>query len=127
VIYRRCRFVTSEIERVRAATEMLMQGDAGGFGAKMYETHDGLQHDYEVSCPELDFLVDCTRHNPDVAGARMMGGGFGGCTINLVKTSGLKDFENGIRQQYLSRFGRELPCYHVKITDGTEEIALLPE
>ena len=121
-VYRRCRFITREIQRVPEACQLLLENQAQAFGAKMYETHDGLQHDYEVSCEELDFLVDFTRPLPEVAGARMMGGGFGGCTINLVRSGELDSFEKQVKEAYFEAFGRELPCYRVEIGTGTEEI-----
>ncbi|GAB3173639.1 galactokinase [Telluribacter humicola] len=122
VIYRRCKYVTEEIVRVQEACELLLQGDLASFGAKMYETHDGLQHEYEVSCEELDFLVDQTRSNPEVLGARMMGGGFGGCTINLIKNTAIEAFEQQMKEAYQQAFSRDLPCYRVRIMDGTGEV-----
>jgi galactokinase len=121
-VFKRCHFITSEIQRVQEACELLLENKAKEFGQKMYETHDGLQHAYEVSCEELDFLVDFTRTIPEVAGARMMGGGFGGCTINLVETAGIDEFEKQIRSAYQTSFGKALPCYRVNIEDGTQEI-----
>ncbi|WP_247236136.1 galactokinase [Telluribacter sp. SYSU D00476] len=122
VIYRRCKYVTEEIVRVQEACELLLQGDLTSFGRKMYETHDGLQHEYEVSCEELDFLVDQTRSNPDVLGARMMGGGFGGCTLNLIKNTAVDAFETQMKEAYRQAFNIDLPCYRVRIMDGTAEV-----
>lgn len=122
VIYRRCKFMTEEIERVQVACDLLVEGNLADFGKKMYETHHGLQHEYEVSCPELDFLVDQTRSNDSVLGARMMGGGFGGCTINLIANSAVDDFEENMKKAYFNQYNIDLPCYRVKITDGTGEI-----
>lgn len=122
VVYRRCKYMTEEIERVQQACELLLEGDLEGFGEKMYDTHDGLQYEYEVSCLELDFLVAQTRTNPDVAGARMMGGGFGGCTINLVRRAGADTFEAAMKTAYHDEFGIDLPCYRVSITQGTSEL-----
>ncbi|MCE7061299.1 galactokinase [Dyadobacter sp. CY343] len=122
VVYRRCKFITEEIQRVLDACDLLVQGNLPAFGAKMYETHDGLQHEYEVSCPELDFLVLKTRENADVVGSRMMGGGFGGCTINLVKKNGVDAFEEEMILAYKKEYDIDLPCYRVKITDGTGEV-----
>jgi galactokinase len=122
VVYRRCKYMTEEIERVQRACDLLLEGDLEGFGERMYATHDGLQHEYEVSCPELDFLVAETRTNPDVAGARMMGGGFGGCTINLVHRAGADAFEAAMKTAYQDEFGIDLPCYRVTITKGTTEL-----
>lgn len=124
IVYKRCKFMTEEILRVQEACALLLEGDLESFGEKMYDTHDGLQHLYEVSCPELDFLVDKTRNNGDVAGARMMGGGFGGCTINLVWREGADRFEKKMKEAYQNEFNIELPCYRVNITDGTAEIEL---
>ncbi|CAG5071410.1 Galactokinase [Dyadobacter sp. CECT 9623] len=122
VVYRRCKFITEEIQRVLDACDLLVQGNLPAFGAKMYETHDGLQHEYEVSCPELDFLVLKTRENADVVGSRMMGGGFGGCTINLVKKNAVDAFEEEMILAYKKEYDIDLPCYRVKITDGTGEV-----
>jgi galactokinase len=124
VVYRRCKFITEEIQRVQDACDLLVQGNLPDFGKKMYATHFGLQDEYEVSCPELDFLVAQTLDDDAVLGARMMGGGFGGCTINLVKKDSVEAFEAKMKQAYLEKYKIDLPCYRVKITDGTEEIAL---
>jgi galactokinase len=121
-VYRRCKFITEEIQRVQDACDLLVEGNLVDFGKKMYETHDGLQHEYEVSCPELDSLVLHTRNNPNVLGARMMGGGFGGCTINLVKKDAVEAFEEEMKQAYKQEYHIDLPCYRVKITNGTDEI-----
>ncbi|GAB3911756.1 galactokinase [Larkinella knui] len=118
-VYQRCRYVTEEIRRVRVACEFLLQNDLAAFGKKMYETHAGLQHDYEVSCPELDFLVDQTRPDDAVLGARMMGGGFGGCTINIVAREAADAFVARMSMAYEEAFHIELKCYPVRITDGT--------
>ncbi len=91
VIYKRCKYVVEENERLLAACEDLKRGDIRSMGKRMYQTHDGLSKEYEVSCKELDFLVEAVRNNPEVLGARMMGGGFGGCTINIVKESSIKE------------------------------------
>ena len=122
VVYRRCKYMTEEIQRVQDACDLLIQGDMDSFGKKMYATHEGLQHEYEVSCPELDFLVAQTLDNNNVLGARMMGGGFGGCTINLVKIDAVDAFEENMKSVYKEEYGIDLPCYRVKITDGTEEL-----
>ncbi len=122
VVYRRCKYITDEIQRVIDGCKDLSNGDLGSFGKKMYETHFGLQNEYEVSCPELDFLVAETLENDAVLGARMMGGGFGGCTINLVKVSEVENFESAMKKSYLAKYNIDLPCYRVTITDGTNEV-----
>jgi galactokinase len=122
-VYRRCRYVTGEIERVVAACEDLKRGDLAAFGHKMYETHEGLSKDYEVSCSELDFLVQQTRENDSVLGSRLMGGGFGGCTINIVKTEKVADFIQQMTLAYQYQFYRKLACHVVEITDGVEKLS----
>jgi galactokinase len=125
VVYRRCKFITEEIRRVQDACNLLIDGNLPAFGKKMYETHAGLQYEYEVSCPELDFLVRQTVTNDAVLGSRMMGGGFGGCTINLVKKEAVLTFETEMKKAYFDQYQVDLPCYQVKITDGTEEIRIV--
>jgi galactokinase len=129
IVYKRCKYVVEEIERVNVACEALEKDDLITFGQKMYETHEGLSKDYEVSCPELDFLVEQTqKFSPTeglsgaVIGARMMGGGFGGCTINLVRTDAVDTFIENIQNAYSQEFNTELLSYKVKITNGVEEI-----
>lgn len=120
VVYRRCRYVIEENTRVEEACRLLEQDDLQGFGQKMYASHEGLSKEYEVSCEELDFLVEQTREDDNVLGARMMGGGFGGCTINLVKEKALATMTMDIEQEYQQRFRRELKVYIGDIVNGTE-------
>jgi len=116
--YRRCKHIVTENARVLASCAALEQDDFVQFGALMFASHDSLQHDYEVSCAELDFLVAQARTNPAVAGARMMGGGFGGCTLNLVENTGVEAFEKAQKAAYLKEFGVELHCFGVNLVDG---------
>ena len=121
-IYQRCRYVVEEIARVQLASEDLKRGDIAAFGKEMYETHDGLSKLYEVSCRELDFLVAEAKKLKTVIGARMMGGGFGGCTINLVKKHDSPNFISHMRQRYKAEFGIEMPAYDVTVVDGTGRV-----
>ena len=89
----------------------------------MYGSHDGLSKKYDVSCAELDFLVDFTRDREEILGARMMGGGFGGCTINLVKKGKKEDFAAEITEAYQEQFKRKPEIYEVNIVDGTSVCA----
>lgn len=121
IVFKRCMYVVRENKRVEEACDALSAGDLEIFGKLMYKSHDGLQYEYEVSCAELDLLVDITREMDDVVGARMMGGGFGGCTINLVKSSGIEYFKKEITSQYQNHFNKEPLIYFVKLTEGTHE------
>lgn len=122
ILYKRCHFVVSEIQRVLDAVQSLEASDYKKLGQLMYATHDGLSNDYEVSCPELDFLVDSVRKEPNVIGARMMGGGFGGCSINLIEKGTEKELISKVTEAYRSAFGIELSAYKIKISKGTTEI-----
>ena len=118
-VFRRSLYVIKEIKRVIQACAALDKGDIKTLGKLMFETHEGLSIDYEVSCAELDYLVDLAKAEEDVIGSRLMGGGFGGCTITLVK----KGSENAIKEKftklYADQFGIDLKIYDVKISNGT--------
>ncbi|NCT93437.1 MAG: galactokinase [Chitinophagaceae bacterium] len=118
-IYQRCLYVTEEISRVEAAAIDLEKGDMEAFGKKMFATHRGLRDLYQVSCPELDALVSWAQQDSFVLGARMMGGGFGGCTINLVRKGAASGVIDKFNEKYLEQFGCFLEAYPVKIMTGT--------
>ena len=118
-IFKRCRFVVKEIQRVQDAAMALKISDFKKLGQLMIETHQGLSKDYEVSCAEIDFLVDAVQQEKSVLGARMMGGGFGGCSINLVKKGTENELIDKITIAYRNQFGIELKAYKVKIAKGT--------
>ena len=120
VVFQRCKYVVEEIVRVEAACLALQKHDLKRLGALMFETHDGLQKAYEVSCPEMDFLVSSARANPAVLGARMMGGGFGGCTLNLLKTTAIEVFSTEMQVKYKQAYGIDLKIYPVRLAGGTE-------
>jgi galactokinase len=119
VVYQRCSYVVEENLRVQLACLDLEEGDLRSFGEKMYASHSGLQHQYDVSCPELDFLVELAKKEEAVIGARMMGGGFGGCTINLVALPEVEPFINQMKQAYRQQFGVDLKAYVTEIVGGT--------
>jgi galactokinase len=121
-VYAKCKFVVEEIARLKLACQDLEDNNLKSLGERMFETHTGLSEAYEVSCEELDFLVDQVKNNPDVLGARMMGGGFGGCTINLVKEDAIDLLSDKLKEAYLLKFGIELTTYEVIIEDGTGKI-----
>ncbi len=120
VVYQRSRYVIEENQRVLKACQNLLQGNFGEFGKLMYQSHEGLRDDYEVSCEELDVLVDEASKFDSVLGARMMGGGFGGCTINLVEDHAIDEFKKQIKQNYKERTGKEISVYLTQIDAGTE-------
>lgn len=119
--YRRARYVLGEKDRVLAVCDALQKGDYETVGQQMYLTHKGLAEDYEVSCEEIDFLVDEARRL-GVTGSRIMGGGFGGCTINLVKENLFDSFVNSVRQSFKSRFGIDCQIIPVVIGDGARKL-----
>jgi len=118
-VYQRCKYVVDEIDRVQLAVKDLLAGDIKAFGQKMFETHEGLSKLYEVSCPELDILVNAVKDNPHVLGARMMGGGFGGCTINIIKKSEVQAIINTVADIYARQTAHTLKVHQVKIAQGT--------
>jgi galactokinase len=122
LVYKRCKYVVEENERLLAACEDLKKGDIQAMGEKMYRSHDGLSKEYEVSCKELDFLVAAVRNNTDVLGARMMGGGFGGCTINIVKEGAIKELIDKLSIAYKNEMNLELTAYIAETDDGSSRI-----
>lgn len=123
-VYNRCFYVVEEINRVQQAAKDLQRGDLNAFGKKMYETHEGLSVLYEVSCKELDYLVEQARTFPQVLGARMMGGGFGGCTINIVKSDFVKTFQERVAAAYKKTFDIDMAFYSANIRQGTSVVQL---
>jgi galactokinase len=119
VVYQRCAYVVQENERVLQAGQALAKNDVSLLGRLMNATHDGLDLQYEVSCPELNFLAHTARAHSACAGARMMGGGFGGCTLNVVNKDALDSFLHDISAQYEQEFDRTLESYTVSLENGT--------
>ena len=119
--YFRAKFVIEEKERVLAVCDALNVGDYETVGKKMYETHRGLSYDYEVSCEELDFLNDVAR-GCGVTGSRIMGGGFGGCTINLVRKDLVDKFIQTAVAKFNEKYGHEPKVYPVVISDGAHKV-----
>lgn len=119
---RRSRFVVQEINRLLRGCEDLQRGDLQALGKKMFATHEGLSKLYEVSCKELDYLVDFVKNNDAVIGARMMGGGFGGCTINIIKEEAIETLIASIKPAYETEMNLPLSYYIASIENGTEII-----
>ena len=122
LIFRRCAYVVGEISRLQQACNDLLNGNIAAFGKKMFETHDGLSKQYEVSCKELDFLVDSVRDEKAVLGARMMGGGFGGCTINLIKEESIEPLIEKLEVKYKKAMQKDMKAYVAQIENGTSRI-----
>ncbi len=119
-VYNRCRYVIEENQRVQNAARFLENNMTEAFGQELFKTHKGLSELYNVSCEELDFLVELATQTQGVVGARMMGGGFGGCTLNIVKTEEKEDFKHKLSDMFNRRFGHCPKFYDVKIEDGAE-------
>ena len=120
--YKRARFVIGEKQRVLDVCDALVKGDYKTVGKKMYETHEGLSKDYEVSCEELDYLNDIAKET-GVTGSRIMGGGFGGCTINLVADDLHDKFVDEVKEKFNAKYGHEPKIYDVVISDGARKIS----
>ena len=120
--YQKALYVVQENNRVIRASEAIKETDFKLLGELLYASHHGLQNQFKVSCAELDFLVDATRDNQDVIGSRMMGGGFGGCTINLIKKKKKRKFMKEITARYQKKFNITPSIYRIKVGNGVEKI-----
>lgn len=121
-VYDRCIYITQEIERTKQAAVYLKDNNVIEFGKLMYQTHAGLSELYKVSCAELDFLVNEAKSKYDIIGSRMMGGGFGGCTINLIAKQNRAQLVGEIVAAYKNSFGIDAEVYVVETSNGTHEI-----
>ncbi|MFL5746270.1 MAG: galactokinase [Niastella sp.] len=119
VVFDRCSFIVYEKERLLAGCDALKKNDLTTFGKLMFATHEGLSKKYSVSCTELDFLAECAQHITGVAGARMMGGGFGGCTINIVQADAVDVFTKKIQAAFNGLFKITPEVYVTQIEEGT--------
>lgn len=119
---KRASYVVEENQRVQSMISALKNNDIESAGKLLYASHDGLKNDYEVSCAELDFLVDFAKEYEGVIGARMMGGGFGGCTINLVRKEVIEDFKVKSMEAYKSKFNIDPAFIPFELSDGIETI-----
>ncbi len=122
-VFKRCTYILDENARVESARDYLLQGDYESFGRLLYASHDGLRTKYEVSCKELDLLVEAASKIDGVLGARMMGGGFGGCTLNLVEGDSVGYFTERIRESYFKQVGKAPQIYNCTLMPGTNLVA----
>lgn len=120
--YQKALYVIQENKRVLSAANCIENNDIQLLGQLLYQSHAGLQNQYKVSCPELDFLVDMAKKDFAVAGARMMGGGFGGCTLNIVKKNAINAFTTKLSSAYKSAFNNECTVYFVELSEGTHRV-----
>ena len=121
-IYNRALYVTQENKRTLKAVKRLKNDNLKGFGKCLYKSHHGLQHLYEVSCKELDFLVEQTKDLDYVIGSRMMGGGFGGCTINIVHKDKVDELVENLSSSYLEKYNIQLSSIVTTISDGVKTV-----
>jgi galactokinase len=121
-VYNCCKFVVEEIDRTQKGAALLQQNDLAGFGEIMYAGHEGLSKLYDVSCPQSDFLVAFAKASGNVIGARQMGGGFGGCSINIIKHEAIDAFIAAATTAYKKEFDIELEAYVMEISDGVGKI-----
>ncbi len=117
--YQKALYVLQENDRVLKAAKMIEIHDLKALGNLLYEAHHGAQHQFKISCPELDFLVEQAKTNPNILGARMMGGGFGGCTINIIHKIEMESFSNVISDSYFKKYGKQCSIYNVQLSEGT--------
>ncbi|MDO4743989.1 MAG: galactokinase [Clostridia bacterium] len=122
IVRKRIRHVVSECARVKKSAEALTSGDMKKFGEYLNLSHDSLQYDYEVTCPELDFVVAKGREIPGVLGIRMTGAGFGGCTVSVINDDAIDKFIKTVGDAYIKEFGHEASFYITEIGDGGREI-----
>ena len=120
--FKRAVFVYNENRRAIKSAELIEKNDLSEFGKLMYQSHEGLKNKYEVSCNELDFLVNQTKKIDGVIGARMMGGGFGGCTVNLIKSNKIPDVVSKIKENYKSSYGITLKAIIAKTGSGIKVV-----
>jgi galactokinase len=122
LLLKRARHVISENQRVQDTVEALRRGNLAKVGELMEASHASMRDDFEISCPEIDVLVELAQQQPATIGTRMTGGGFGGCTVNLVRADGVDSFRSAIHEGYTRRVGREPQIYVTQAGDGVERI-----
>ena len=123
-IFARCRHVIIENARVKSAVEAFRRGDIKALGTLMQDSHRSLRDDYKVSCKELDLMVEIAAAQPGVIGARMTGGGFGGCTINLVESTAVSNFKRRVAEEYSSKTGLTPEIYVSPASEGAQQMAV---
>ncbi|WP_034917799.1 galactokinase [Gillisia sp. CAL575] len=120
--FQKALYIINENNRVKLFSKAIKKNDLMVLGDLLYQSHEGLSNNYQVSCAELDFLVERAKENPHLLGARMMGGGFGGCTINLILKDEFKNFKKDVLKKFRAVFEKDCSFYSVKLSDGTQLI-----
>lgn len=120
--YQKALYVIQENKRVLKAAKMMQESNLEALGNLLFEAHEGAKNQFKISCNELDFLVEQARENPHVLGARMMGGGFGGCTINIVQNYNINEFVQDVTKAYKTKFTIDASVYFIKLSRGTHAI-----
>jgi len=120
--FQKALYIIEENDRVLKAAKMIAENKILELGKLLFEAHHGAQFQFKISCTELDFLVEEARQNPNVIGARMMGGGFGGCTINIVKKGELKHYAENVSKAYMKKFNKACSVYYINLSEGTHII-----
>ena len=120
--YQKVLYIVQENLRVQKAVLLIKENDLKSFGKLLFEAHKGMKNQFKISCDELDFLVDQAYDSPVVIGARMMGGGFGGCTINIIEETAVENFISNTKTAYSKKFNKECSVYFVDLADGTQLI-----
>jgi len=126
-VFARCRHVISENARVQDAVQALKRGDLKALGPLMKDSHRSLREDYEVSCNELDIMTEIAGAQPGIVGCRMTGGGFGGCTVNLVENFAVEAFQRNVAAQYQVRTGIQPEIYVSRAAGGVQRVEVSPE
>lgn len=122
IVYNRCSHVVNENKRLHQAVDAIKSRDINSLGGLIYKTHESLQNEFEVSCKELDYIVDISREFKEVIGARMMGGGFGGCVLHLLPNSEVENYKDYVNVHYFEKYKIKPNIYQVSIDDGAKEI-----
>lgn len=122
-VFSKCHFVVNEIARTRQAAAALRTNDLKGFGQLMYETHEGLSREYEVSCAESDAIVAFAHTFPQVYGARQMGGGFGGCVLHWIQKDAVAEYSRQVREKYVATFAKEPDFYSANLCEGVHVVS----
>ncbi|MGB5553192.1 MAG: galactokinase [Flavobacteriaceae bacterium] len=122
LVYRRCNFIVQENQRVLETVTAIQQSNLKKVGELLYLAHEGISKDYQVSCAESDFLVEFSKENPAVLGARQTGGGFGGCILNIVHEAEVANFQTSAAIAYLEKFGKALTSFEVTPSSGTRVV-----